>query len=81
MTLDECKSFTSWFAKRLLVGLFAFTIVAFIFTPRDDSDALDGARSNLAVRTDARTGCQYLETGRGGITPRLDVAGRQVGCR
>ena len=45
---------------------------------RDDTDG--AKRSNMALRTDYGTGCQYLETSGGGITPRLDVNGKHKGC-
>lgn len=48
--------------------------------PLDATDARDGTRSGVKLRTDHGTGCQYLETADGGITPRLDPTGRQV-CR
>ena len=44
---------------------------------RDDTDP-NGGRSNLLVLTDAKTGCQYLTSNRGGITPRLDADGKQI---
>jgi hypothetical protein len=37
----------------------------------DDSDSPTGEKSGLRVRTDHKTGVQYLETEDGGITPRL----------
>lgn len=43
---------------------------------RDDTDG--ATRSGLVARTDARTGCQYLETAGGGITPRLDAHGNHI---
>ena len=46
--------------------------------PRDNSDPV-GGRSNMSVLTDALTGCQYLATQRGGITPRMDADNKQ-GC-
>lgn len=45
--------------------------------PFDDSD-LPGARSGMSVRTDHLTGCQYLAAPLGGLTPRLEMDGRQV---
>lgn len=45
--------------------------------PYDDTDA-PPARSGLKVLTDARTGCQYLTTARGGLTPRLGRDGRHL---
>lgn len=50
----------------------------YVFTtngPKDETDPPDG-RSGLTLRTDAATGCQYLEGGGGGITPRLGPDGR-----
>lgn len=46
----------------------------------DDTDPPDG-RSGMRLLTDAHTGCQYLAVPLGGITPRLDGEGRQVGCK
>ena len=43
---------------------------------RDDTDG--DTRSGLVPRTDARTGCQYLESAGGGLTPRLDKAGKHI---
>lgn len=43
---------------------------------RDDTDG--ESRSGLIPRTDARTGCQYLESKGGGLTPRLDGNGKHV---
>ena len=45
--------------------------------PRDNSDP-PGGRSNMSVLTDALTGCQYLATQRGGITPRMGADNKQV---
>lgn len=44
---------------------------------RDDSDPPDG-NSGMKPRTDHRTGCQYLTTSYGGITPRLDHNGKHI---
>ena len=44
---------------------------------RDDTDTAD-KRSGLAILTDARTGCQYLTTAKGGLTPRQGVDGFQI---
>jgi hypothetical protein len=46
---------------------------------RDDTDP-PGGRSGLIVKTDAATGCQYLNNG--GITPRIAEDGKtHYGCR
>lgn len=47
---------------------------------RDDSDAVNGSISGMRPLTDHLTGCQYLTTGWGGITPRMSDEGRQI-CR
>lgn len=64
----------------LLLALVVMNIAGFM--RRDDSDASDTRRSGLTVRTDHRTGCQYLATvsvwGESSITPRMDADGRQV---
>nr|WP_317892407.1 DUF6440 family protein [uncultured Sphingomonas sp.] len=45
----------------------------------DDTDVRGaGVHSQMRLRTDHGTGCQYLETSGGGITPRLNVDGKQV---
>lgn len=79
---EALKDWTFWLAKWWLVGL-ALT-VAFSNTPlfRDNTDPGDwGKRSSIAPRTDSLTGCQYLTTSSGGLTPRLDVDGKHIGCR
>lgn len=48
--------------------------------PLDDTDRVFGLSSGLRPRTDALTGCEYLEVRGGGITPRMGADGRQV-CR
>jgi len=37
--------------------------------------------SQLQLRIDTGTGCHYLVTSSGGITPRLDGQGKHVGCK
>jgi hypothetical protein len=67
--------------KKDLLGLCVIILwlqLAWIVLPigRDDTDG--EARSGLKLRTDARTGCQYLESAGGGLTPRLGKDGRHV---
>ena len=66
------------------VGLI-FLLVALAvdwLTPYDDTDDVaNGERSGMILYTDNLTGCQYLKAGLfGGMTPRLDREGQQVGC-
>lgn len=81
-TESKTNPFIPWIGIFLI---YLFSSWAFSLTPfgRDDSDAegWGGGRSGVTRVTDALTGCQYLRTGFGGITPRLDARGRQVGCR
>jgi len=47
------------------------------FGDHDDSDG-PNENSGMFVRTDYKTGLQYLEGGKGGLTPRLDADGNQM---
>ena len=48
-----------------------------LHTGGDDTDGA-GVRSGLGLRLDHGTGCQYLESRYGGLTPRLDNTGRHI---
>lgn len=66
----------------VLIGgalLMAAAAFAALTRPYDDSDP-PGGRSGLTPKTDHLTGCQYLESPKGGLTPRLDAQGQHV-CR
>jgi len=54
-----------------------------LMQPYDDTDDVQNKiRSDMVVKTDHKTGCQYLKSGFvGGLTPRVDVNGRHIGCR
>lgn len=85
MSLKDAQAFTVWLYWRALVLYFALTLIdaALTLSPlgRDDSDPDDwGARSGVAVRTDHYNGCQYLESSRGHLVPRVDGSGQHVGC-
>ncbi len=70
--------------KLIFTALFAFLLTLFVlsaFGPRDDTDPPGWSRSGMGLHTDERTGCQYLSRPFGGITPRLDGAGRHIGCK
>lgn len=56
-------------------------LLAIFFVPYDDTDDIENReRSGLGLKTDNKTGCQYLTNGWSGITPRLDREGNHVGC-
>lgn len=77
------KMFASWLFSIFVI---AFSIALLFFVSplgRDDSDEGYGwfdNRSNMRVTTDNLTGCQYLGSERGGITPRVDSTGKHI-CR
>ena len=69
-----------WAPSALAAAVVVIAVLAYIsmhHPPRDNSDPI-GGRSNMQVLTDALTGCQYLATQRGGITPRMDADNKQV---
>ena len=47
--------------------------------PYDNTD-YGKERSGLTIRTDNLTGCQYLSTPSGGLTPRMDQSGTYQIC-
>lgn len=47
--------------------------------PYDNTDN-GKERSGLTIRTDNLTGCQYLSTPSGGLTPRMDQSGTYQIC-
>ncbi|MCE6958373.1 hypothetical protein LAZ40_04790 [Cereibacter sphaeroides] len=53
-------------------------VTLFMPSPERDSTDMGETRSGITVRTDGLTGLQYLETTRGGLTPRLRSDGRQM---
>ena len=66
------------FAAFMLVLILLCNMFHGGFLSRDDTDDPSGSRSGLIVYTDHRTGCQYVGTVLGGITPRLDKDGKPV---
>jgi hypothetical protein len=72
---------------RFKTPIFFFSLITVLFAlsyiqPYDDTDdVVNGVRSNMTLRVDHGTGCQYLSNGPfGGLTPRLNRAGHHVGC-
>lgn len=80
MTLDEAKQYTRWVAFK--VWIFLLIVLGLTLLPfgRDDTDPSWPKRSGLGLYTDAKTGCQYLSAKGNGIAPRMDKAGRHIGC-
>lgn len=65
-----------------VIGAVLFTLVGlFLKESGVGRDSTDGVkRSNMALRIDYGTGCQYLETSGGGIIKRTNKQGQHMGC-
>ncbi len=85
MTLDETKKYTNWLITQLCIYFVLGSVILAILTAlpvyRDETDGDWPHRSNLQLRIDAETGCDYLESSSGHLIPRYDKAGNQVGCK
>jgi len=78
----DLKNWTAWLIKCFFVGMAITWAIGQTPYGRDDSDEGEwGNRSGMAPRTDSLTGCQYLTTSGGGLTPRVDGHGRHIGCK
>ena len=66
---------------KLFLGLCALWAAVFVLIPIDDTDASWYSRSGMSLHTDQLTGCQYLSVMFGGMVPRTDGNGKQIGCR
>lgn len=69
------------FKRDLLFALVVFSLFQFLYSltdfGKDDTDPPEG-RSGLAPRVDYKTGCQYLESSSGGLTPRMQKDGTHL---
>ena len=60
-----------------VVALIAYLVDK--YDTRDDTDKpFPAKKSELILHIDARTGCHYLSTENGGLTPRLDRQGNHL---
>lgn len=76
--INAAVKYTLWVVLALVtVMVFGLSVVS-KWQPTDSTDFSTSDRSGLKLHTDAMTGCQYLSTSGGGITPRLDRNGHQV---
>lgn len=78
--LQELKGWTKWIAGWFVAGIVAAYLISLLPIGRDSTDGAWPNRSGVEVVTDAATGCQYLRTPGGGITPRANGTGEQLGC-
>lgn len=78
--LTVLKEYTSWLLGWFTVAMIISLVIRWLPIFRDDSDEPGwfGNRSGIKPVTDNLTGCQYLITSEGGITPRLDADGKHV---
>ena len=80
--MNELKRWTYWLINWAIILYTVGWLIGITPIGRDETDPGEwGARSNLAIRTDSQTGCQYLAASSGGLTPRLDANGRHIGCK
>lgn len=71
------KLFILWFVAAMAVAVVNQLVGRYTDIGRDDTDPPAG-RSDMKIMTDHATGCQYLMSSRGGLTPRLDENGKQM---
>lgn len=74
------RFFAAWLAKGLIVVAILSMLAEFLVIWYDTAGPWTFL-SGMRPLTDSLTGCQYLYVPEIGITPRLDVTGRQIGCR
>jgi hypothetical protein len=71
----------SWLCTSALLLVLVSTISGYFFQEYDDTDdAINGHISGVELVTDYGTGCQYLKTIDGFITPRVNNK-KHMGCR
>lgn len=66
---------------RIMIGLASIGMLILILN-QESYDSTDNVtmkeRSGLRLYTDHRTGCQYIGTFMGAVTPRLDKNGKHI---
>ena len=80
MTLKECKEFAHWLFGWACIWLVLSVFVTWLPVMRDSTDPAWPGRSDMKPLIDNLTGCQYLVSPNGGITPRLSPNGLHFGC-
>lgn len=78
--VELLKSLIFWVAMAYLFVLATNALYNISPIGRDETDkpGWGSGRSGVRLVTDQETGCQYLETKSGGITPRLDAEGKII---
>jgi len=75
--LEAYKQFRKDIALGVLLVLISQGICSLFDIGKNDSDSAE-KRSGMSVRTDYKTGCQYLESSKGELTPRLKKDGTHL---
>ena len=79
MLFEDGKRLLTWAAKMIALGYVIISVIGWLSGSYDRDDTDGEARSGMEAHTDNLTGCQYLSTRHGGITPRMKN-GRHLGC-
>lgn len=67
--------------KVIALPVMIIYILVTTWTEYDDTDDVENEeRSGMALHTDNLTGCQYLSTFLGSLTPRVDGQGNHLGA-
>ena len=73
------KKVVNYTVMLIFSGCLFVALIGWFANGKDDTDGYK--RSNMALRTDYGTGCQYLESHTGALTPRMSADGKHVGCK
>jgi len=75
--LEAYKQFRKDIACGVILLIILQGAYSFFDIGKDDSDSAE-ERSGMIVRTDYKTGCQYFESSKGELTPRLQKDGTHL---
>lgn len=75
--MNSFKENWKWLETRLLIFWLLGSLIVWVVNAAEVGfDSTDGEeRSGMALHVDAKTGCHYLASKHGGITPRLSKEG------
>lgn len=71
------RKYTLWLGLLTAVAFGVISTVMLLPYFFDSSDSWP-RRSGLGISVDALTGCQYLLSPKGGVTPRVDASGKHL---
>ncbi len=71
----------AWVFFLAWVGVkFVWLVMSPLFPFNATDDAQNRKRAGVVIVTDYETGCEYLRTRTGGLSPRMAAGGIQMGC-